>query len=252
MGLISSPTAIIFKDLNGKPKEWLIDASLQINTSLKASVTSYPVEDKAFISDHVQPEPLTIRIDGLISQSPSSFFLSIVNAGIGFVTSTAGLQFKNGLSQTFATAALAAGVAGLATQGNQALDKKASFIKLLSERGVVDNEYPKKAMLGLTYMFNDGTPFKIRTFFSDVLYENMVATSLSFSQDAKVGDSLKFSMECVKIQTIASKIDIVQGELKMSDPAGSSGTPNEDKGAKNGKKVSDEEAKSSAAFSFFN
>lgn len=234
MGFTSKPTAIILKDINGKNKEFLIDASISINTSLRAKVTSYPVEDKGFISDHVQPEPLRIKIDGIISQSPESMFLSIVNAALGHIASQ--VSSLRGLSSTFATAALSAGVAGLATQGNQALDKKASYVKLLSNRGTVDNEYPKRAMQGLIAMFNDGVPFKIRTYFSNVLYDNMVATSLTFPQNARTGDSLRFSMECVKIQTVEKKFEIVKGELKMSDPAGSSAALNKDQGSLVGKK----------------
>jgi hypothetical protein len=230
---MSSPTAIIVKDINGEEKEFLIDASISINTSIKAKVTSYPVEDGNFISDHVQPEPLMLSIDGIISQSPSSFFLSVVNATAGFIAGQA--SSLTGLSSAFASAAVASGLAAAATQGNTDLDTGASFVKLLLDRGVADNEFPKKAMLGLVRMFNDGSPFKVRTFFSDVIYTNMVATSITFPQDAKIGDSLKFKLTCVKVNIVTSKVDIGgKGELEASDPAGSSATPNKDKGGIDG------------------
>lgn len=237
MPFITSPTAIIFKDIKGEEKEFLIDASISINTSIKAKVTSYPVEDRKFISDHVQPEPLMLSIDGIISQSPSSFFLSIVNAAAGFITGQ--VSSLTGLSSAFASAAIASGIAAAATQGNTDIDTDASFVKLLLDRGVVDNEFPKKAMLGLVKMFNEGTPFKVRTFFSDVIYTNMVGVSITFPQDAKVGDSLRFKLECVKVTIVTTNIDIGgKGELDASDPTGSSAAPNKDKGAISGKAAS--------------
>jgi hypothetical protein len=240
----NDPTAIIFKDADGEEKTFLLDATISITTSLKAQVTSYPVEDKNFISDHVQPEPLSLRISGLISQSPNKAFLSLANALAGFTLSQ--VSSLQGLSSTFATAAVAAGIAGAASQGGQSLSKEANLAKLLTERKLVDNDFPKRAMLGLVKLFDQATPFRVRTFFSDVIYNNMVATSLTFPQDAKTGDSLRFSMQCVKVNTARTISTVAnKGELQASDPAGSSAAPAKDQGTLDGKTPNINEAEES-------
>jgi hypothetical protein len=230
------PTAIIFKDADGKEKTFLIDASLSLNTSLKAKVTSYPVEGRGFISDHVQPEPLRLRIDGLISQSPDSTFLAVVNAALGFIKGQ--VSSLTGLSSTFATAAIASGLAAAASQGNQDIDGEATYTDLLLQRQLIDNDFPKNAMQGLVALFKAGNPFRVRTFFSSVLYTDMVATSLSFPQDAKMGDSLRFTMECVKVNIVAAKVSTFLGvtEMKAADPANSSATETTENGNLTGKK----------------
>lgn len=235
-GIFASPTAIILKDSNGNDKEFLLDATIRITTSLSAKATSYPVEGGGTISDHVQPEPLRLELTGVLSESPSGFLLDLATSVVRRNATT--LLTNKGLSGTFTSLALAAGLAAVKEGlGSSDPEEPADYVKLLTDRSQFDSDYPKKAMQGMISMFNDGKPFNIRTYFSDVVYRNMVATSLTFPQDSAVGDSLKFSMSCVKITVANSEVDKTLGvsELKASDPAGSSNAPEKDLGALDGK-----------------
>ena len=45
-------------------KEVLIDVIVSVNPSESSSTTDHALEDGAQISDHVQSEPITLRING--------------------------------------------------------------------------------------------------------------------------------------------------------------------------------------------
>lgn len=78
-------------------------------------------------------------------------------------------------------------------------------------------------------MFYSGEVFTIRTFFSDIIYQNMVATSLSFNQDANTGDSLSFTLTAKKINLV-KPLNPTPVEIRMKDPAGTSAAEESDKG----------------------
>ena len=222
------PTVITFIDpLTEEEESFPLDVSMKINTSLKAKVTSFPVEGStANVTDHVQATPLRLSLTGMISQSPTQLLLTAASSILQKQLSVSG-QFS-GLSKTFATAALAAGVSRAASLGGSASNKDASFAKLLTVRGETDPEFPKKAMQGMIKMFKQGVPFTLRTFFQEEIYINMVMDSLTFPQDSTSGDSLMFTMSCTKIEVVRSSI--APSELRASDPAGSSAAENDEKG----------------------
>lgn len=47
-----------------------LDATLDVNITHNMTVTDFPVEDGASISDHVQPQPVSVAIRGLVSSTP--------------------------------------------------------------------------------------------------------------------------------------------------------------------------------------
>lgn len=47
-----------------------LDATLSAEHGRSAQVTQYPVERGAPISDHIQPDPDTVRIEGLVTNAP--------------------------------------------------------------------------------------------------------------------------------------------------------------------------------------
>ena len=186
----------------GTKISFTLDATTILKTDMKAKATQFPVDGGRNISDHVQPDPLTLTVKGIISESPDNFLLTLANSLIQGQLTTAGLT---GSAATFAAAALSAAVSAAASLGGvtgTGLD--ASYALLLNDvnRSIFSSEYPKTAMKGMESMFRQGVPFTFRTYFSDDLYQNMVMTSLSFTQDAKHGDSLVFDMTCQKVEVV--------------------------------------------------
>lgn len=54
-----------------------LDAVLNEVESMSAKVTDFPVEDGVSVSDHVLLEPVTITINGLVTDSPIQFFSAL-------------------------------------------------------------------------------------------------------------------------------------------------------------------------------
>lgn len=227
-GFKNRATVLTFiNPVSGAEEDFLIDASLSVSTNLNANVTKFPVEGRETVTDHVQPQPLKLSLKGVISESPSQKLLTLATSiASGVVERSTNFS---GLTSTFATAALASAAAAAAgfTASKPNLD--AGFGKLLTIRSESDPGYPKRAMLGLARAFDRGTLFKVRTYFSDRLYNDMVITQLSFEQDADIGDSLSFSMELQKITTVKA-FSRGAAENRMADPAGSSATDSVDEG----------------------
>lgn len=51
-----------------------LDAVVQEDHSYNNRVSNFPIEDGTFISDHVITEPLTVRISGIVSDTPLNIF----------------------------------------------------------------------------------------------------------------------------------------------------------------------------------
>jgi hypothetical protein len=158
-------------------------------------------------------------MEGFISESPSSQLLSVVQSIAAGVIGSANLP---GLTGTFAAAAGAA-IVSKAFSGSTPSTAvgEASYVKLLNVRNESDVDFPKRAMIGMVRMFEQGAPFTLRTFFNDSLYSNMVMTSLSFKQTTKEGNSLAFSMGCKKIN-VTTTFTKDASEFRMQNPAGQS------------------------------
>lgn len=58
----------------------LLDATLRETSTRSKTVTSYPVEEGADISDHVKDEPHELRIDGIITNTPASLEETLVSS----------------------------------------------------------------------------------------------------------------------------------------------------------------------------
>jgi hypothetical protein len=214
-----------FKDRDGNKTSFPIDTTESISTGLAAEVTSFPVEGRGNITDHIQPAPLTLNLQCVISESPSSQILALAGAA----TSAALSELSTGkITNQFAQAAGAAAVAGFAStlgkkqqdyQGKDAYNK-VNFGPLLANRKTVDPNFPKRAMVGLIKMFQYGAIFNFHTFFTKDIYTDMVMTSLSFTQTPKEGDSLHFTMSCKQIAVTKAFTEKLEG--KAANPAGGS------------------------------
>ena len=228
-GFQSRATVLSFIDpITKNKKEFALDASLSIDTSMSATVSEFPIENAETISDHVQPKPLTLTVNAMFSESPSQKLLTVAQTIAGGVADSAG-QFR-GLSATFAAAASSLAVSAPFTNFSR-FDTRLGFARLLTDRSENDPEFPKRAMLGLQRAFDQGIIFDIRTYFSDVIYKNMVMNTLSFTQSPSNGDSLSFTFTAQKITTVDQFVR-KKTELRVKDPAGSSATKKENKGSK--------------------
>ncbi|TDI74597.1 MAG: hypothetical protein E2O82_03700 [Betaproteobacteria bacterium] len=207
-------------------------------TSLTGKTTEFPVEDGTKISDHFQANPMTAEIKGFVSESPSQAVLTIAS---NIASTVVGGRFK-GLSSTYAAAATSAAAAYAASSGGEGKYQSAKFNELLSKRGTNDQEFPKRAMLGLAKLHAAGVPFRIRSFFGTDMYDNMVIESIRFPQVAKIGDSLEFTMQVKQIKTVKA-FSRSKNEFRISDEVSASTTDQVNKG----KKAADK-AESSALF----
>jgi hypothetical protein len=201
-----------------------LDVTKSIVTTLSAGVTQFPIEGRKNITDHIQPSPLSLSLECMISESPSQQLYTLVAA---LVSASIGQVVPAGLSATFAKSAGTV----LATKASLGGSEQSGSIKsLLMNREEYDSEFPKKAMQGLISMFQAGAIFSLHTFFTKSLYTDMVMTSLSFNQTPKEGDSLAFSMSCTQVKTTTAFSEATNLELKAVDPVGSSASGVADKG----------------------
>ena len=237
-------TTFVFESpLKEEPVEFALDVTSILNTTLTASVTKFPVEGGGNISDHFQSNPLTLQITGMITQSPSAMLAGILDTVVGFTD----LAKPKGISGSFAAALLTAGAKAALTGGfNKSQSENeyygSPFATLLSgdyRKSAGQEDYPKQAMLGLIKMFEAGQAFRIRTYFSEEIYTNMVMTSLSFNQNAKVGNSLPFTITCQKVKVVPL-FESTASELSVVDPVGSSAEETVDQGKKTKKEKEDD------------
>jgi hypothetical protein len=238
-------TAFIFTDpVTEKKTTVTVDCTIKLATRMKAVITEYPVEkDKTNNStDHIQPGPIYLEIEGFVSESPSQKLLGLATAAAKQAILSTG-KFK-GLSATFASAAVSS-LASAAVSRSEKFDTKADFRRLLSSRSEVDTEYPKRAALGYVELFKSGTVFDIRSYFSSTIYRNVAIESFSFTNTSRDGDSLTFNMVVKKINVVES-LSQTPSEIRMADPAGTSAAEEADLG-----KLSKEAAPGSTAVEFF-
>jgi len=225
-GFKSKASTIMFKDSGGTQVTFALDATEAINTSLSASLTVFPIEDRNNITDHIQPNPLVLNLDCFISESPSQQILSIAS---GLLNAAIGTVVPAGISRTFASAIVKASTFAAASMVGKN-DGKDTLKSLLMDRSEHDPDYPKRAMQGLIKMFQAGTTFTLHTFFTKTIYTNMAMTSLTFDQNSSGGDSLTFSMTCEQVKTTSAFSQDTKLELKAVDPASSSLSKTDSKG----------------------
>lgn len=61
---------ITWQGLNGQTYSIAVDATLRQQHSAPSTVTDHPVETGSNISDHIRPEPDTLTLEGIISNTP--------------------------------------------------------------------------------------------------------------------------------------------------------------------------------------
>lgn len=154
----------------------LIDARIAENHGRSAQVTDYEIEDGTVISDHIKLDPLTLSIQGFISDAPAEYL---------------GIRSLGGASQ---------GVIG-SIFPNQALLNQANP----EQEGTVPNGENRNPVDSWTYLhdvWRKRTPISVIT--SLQLYKNMVITSLSAPRSVEIGKSLEFNAELREVRIVRS------------------------------------------------
>lgn len=203
-GRKTEPTTLGGLKVDDKTLNLVIDATISLDTSRSAEVTRNPVENGSEITDHVRLEPLTLSIEGFISDAP----LDQISAILGGVT---------GGLVAGAASSTAIGGAGLIGTGLGAFvgDQLGGALGELV-RDTNDKNYPKKAFDQLLKAQEARQPFLIKTFFSKEIYTNMIITSLSFPQTVVDGGGIRFNMTCEQITLVTIDVarPLTEAEIK--------------------------------------
>ena len=172
----------------------VIDATISLATNQSAEVSNLPIEKQEDITDHIRVNPLTLTIEGFISNAPLDQISSVLGGLAGGALGALGASSKIG------------GAAAVGTGLGAALGS--TLGGALSElfRDINDSDYPKKAMEALLKAQKERKPFSITTFFSDTLYKNMVITDLDFPQDKESGDGLRFTMTTQQVELVTVSV----------------------------------------------
>ena len=64
------PLALAYVGAGGEPQTLVLDASISEQLSERVVVTEHPVESGADVADHVRQMPITLRIEGLLTDFP--------------------------------------------------------------------------------------------------------------------------------------------------------------------------------------
>lgn len=182
----------------------LVDATMNETPSYSGTLTKSPVEEGPDVNDHFRFEPISIQIEGVISESPLTFAsaLNLESLKSGAITSAAGFA---GQKLVGGLGAQLGGLAGgfLGSRLLQASDDPAqAAFKILEEIMM------KKIVMSITT--------KRRR------YDNMMMTSLSFPRALENGKSLKFSANFQEIRIVKGEtVDIKNISRSVASKAGS-------------------------------
>lgn len=146
-----------------------LDAAISISHRAEVEVTQHPVEKGADIADHLRPKPEIVTIEGVVSNTPIN--VTQQTRAVEFVGTGFRAEF-----QTTAREEQPFGVPGYAEE---------AYAKL---RDIKDN----RELVTIV------TPLKT--------YENMALTSLEIPQDAKTGDSLRFTATFQNVRVVENKV----------------------------------------------
>lgn len=183
----------LFQEADKKSKEMvdllLVDATITRTTNYENEMTMFPVEDGPDITDHIRTKPITMNIDGIISQTP----LSIEAQKASLVTS--GVAGANKAIGGFKGASALVGAAGgkLGAKLFQSGGDPAS-----QGRNILESCILEKKLLTIVV--------------GNKKLDNMVMTRLSIPEDNQVGRALKFSCSFQQIRVVTGvtvKIDSI-------------------------------------------
>jgi hypothetical protein len=199
-----------------------IDATVQRTTNYENEVTQFPVEDGNDVTDHIRNKPITMNIDGIISDTPLTLEAqkaSLVTSGGSFAARSLG-GFKGGLASTLAGAA--AGKLGstlFQASGSPAEIGRKTLETLITSKA------------------------RFRIAIGNRILDNMVMTRLSIPEDNQIGQALKFSATFQQIRVVTGQTVLIQ---RVARSAAHSASKKTSLGAQAATEANDQQKKSSS------
>lgn len=165
-----------------------LDASISESHQFSSIITDNEIETGEMVQDHVKLQPITLIIDGIISDNPLTTF----NAFTGTAVSAGGQIVNDAGGGLLLGSAAAIGI------GSQA-SNIGSFAGLVQKKP----RTPKECYLYLEGIWKLRQPFEVVTALQN--YQNMVIQNLSMPRDSTVGRSLRFSATFRQIRKVKSE-----------------------------------------------
>lgn len=167
-----------------------------------ANVTSHPVEKGVQVSDFTRPEPVSLKIDGLVTNHPITLPRSQTDGSQVYKKS---IKWQG--DRTLNVPLIGGFNAGTGLVGmiGGAIAGKAA----LNERTVVANTYTTEMFRVeavyeiLADILSKGETITIYTTLAQ--YDDMVISSLSVNRNVSLGNSLQFSLEAKQIRIVETK-----------------------------------------------
>lgn len=172
----------------GRIGSLVLDAVLSDSHEFTNEITDYPIEDGSNINDHIKRVPVSITINGFITNSPIAFLkeldMNLVNSIVeGSVTSLE------------------------VTTSNRVSNAFAKLLDILGESGSASVSVAKPKLVEIV------TGLKV--------YQNMGMTKLSISRTPADGESLRFLATFKKITKVFRENVLLP---KLSNASGENGT----------------------------
>lgn len=174
-------------DQNNKdsyPDLLVVDATVSESPTYEATPTDHPVEKGSDITDHIIIKPISLKIDGVISETPLT--LSAALSSLTTTAGSAGGQLAGGFLGQIGGLAATVGAGKL---GSKIFGNNQSPVTIARQQ--------------LRDLLLKGRLHRIVTKYE--VFENMILTSLSFTRDSSTGGSIRFSATARQIVIVASE-----------------------------------------------
>lgn len=200
--LLGAARSLITSGTNSRIGDVVIDASINEVIQYSSSITEHPIEDKTALSDHIFKQPLTVKIEGHITDTPIKI--------MGLFETP--LQ-KNSLSSLI------------------------SNIKTALPFHETDKP-SQQAYLALKALYTDRCLISVVTKLET--FSDMAISSLNFTNDTDTGGRLSFAAELV--QVVYSRVETTPNVHVKNTTLARMTSPTSDKGNVDKQPVTKEKA----------
>jgi len=185
----NTPIRTKFMDTEGKIDLRLVDATISETPTYDAEVTAFPVEDGPDVTDNIALRPITLQIDGVISETP----ITLKGTAASLVTSgaVAAAGRQGGFNPQLA--GIAGGFLGASIFGDTVRGQDADG----NERALNPADVARKAIEDI---------WRKKTLFTIVTkrrkFDNMDLRNVTFPRVQNDGGSLRFSLQAQQIRIV--------------------------------------------------
>lgn len=182
-------TRTAFRENGSDADILLVDATISRTTNYENELTMNPVEDGPDVTDHIRTKPITMQIEGVISETPLGIEgqkASLVTSGGSFVNRKLG-GFKGGIGE----AAVGAGAGKLGASLFQSGGSPAELGRKILENLIINKQ-------------------RFRVAVDKRILDDMVMTRLSIPEDQNNGYTLKFSATLQQIRVVKGQSVLIE------------------------------------------